>query len=890
VARTKPYVVSLDELAGRVEPPSAFDVGGKGARLVWLARRGFEIPKGWVLEAGAFRSVVERTLPRGHDPRALLHCVGRASALERMARARELLLVEPLEPALARELGDLWERIAGEATWGLAVRSSATCEDDELTAMAGLASTELGVRGASALHDAVKRVWASAVLPRALGHLASRGVRDVAMAVVVQAVVPADASGVMFTRPAPGVDPSLWAPDERLVNATLGLGAPIVNGAVSPDMLRIEAGTGKVRSQTVARKPRALVVGAGGPDYETVAPERASAPALSPPVVEALSAIADRLEKLEPVAHDVEFAVARDHVYLVQARPVVGTGYPEGGDAETVWSRANVGEALPGAATPLTWSVARGFSERGFRQAFASLGCSVPRDASLVANVHGRFYLNLTQFMRIAAQVPGLDPHTLMRLGGGDGAAVLDRQLAGVSHAGFVARLPVTLPRLLIEQARLAARVDRFERRAREQHEARRRRRLDALSSADLAGSLREVQHNLDVTGTLMLACASGSLGSHLLLKTLLGLLVPQDAERLSRALTAGVRELESAKPGIAIARIASLARGEPGLAEAIVSGRARTAGDVPAGPTRVAIERFLDEYGERAVREPEIATPRWYEDQAPVFAMIASTLRHSGGSPGADPEAALRRSSDRAELEMAELVRDLPAFEVPVVRALVRHTKALTHLRERMRAWVTRALGAIRRVALEVDRRLLAVDARLQPGSVFFCTMDELVEELDARRPDLEHLVHRVRLRQAEHARDVARPDPPVTFVGRPPPVVLPPAGGPVLRGLPASGGVVEGRVRVLSAGRELADGLQAGEVLVARTTDVGLTPLFLLAAAVVTELGGPLSHAAIVAREYGVPAVVNVPGATLALRNGERVRVDGNRGMVERLAAAEG
>ena len=105
----------------------------------------------------------------------------------------------------------------------------------------------------------------------------------------------------------------------------------------------------------------------------------------------------------------------------MQARPATGRGFPEGGDADTVWSNVNVGEALPGVATPFTWSVAGAFSEAGFRRAFAALGCRVPKHARLVGNVHGRFYLNLTQFMRIAAQVPFLDPRTLVELGGGWG-------------------------------------------------------------------------------------------------------------------------------------------------------------------------------------------------------------------------------------------------------------------------------------------------------------------------------------------------------------------------------------------------------------------------------------------------------------------------------------
>src|SRR5262245_10657858 len=194
----------------------------------------------------------------------------------------------------------------------------------------------------------------------------------------------------------------------------------------------------------------------------------------------------------------------------------------------------------------------------------------------------------------------------------------------------------------------------------------------------------------------------------------------------------------------------------------------------------------------------------------------------------------------------------------------------------------MTRVLGLLRAISIEVDRRLVRSDPTLGTGAVFFCTFDELMTLLTTGRIDVAEVMG---ARRAEFARDQARPDPPVSFVGRPPAVVLPPAAGVALRGLPASGGVVEGTARVLGAKGGEAGALRPGEVLVATTTDVGLSPLFLVAAGVVTELGGPLSHAALVAREYGIPAVVNVTGATTAIKTGDPVRVDGDSGVVQRL-----
>ncbi|HSN97530.1 MAG TPA: PEP-utilizing enzyme, partial [Candidatus Nanopelagicales bacterium] len=607
---------------------------------------------------------------------------------------------------------------------------------------------------------------------------------------------------------------------------------------------------------------------------------------------------------------DVEFAVEKGRfgagpkVWLLQVRPLRGGSAPEGGDADTVWSRANVGEALPGAATPLTWSVARAFSDRGFREAFAALGCRVPRGATLVANVQGRFYLNLTTFMQIAAQVPGLSPQAILGVSGGATPSVierLDRQTAGVSKRSFLMRLPLHAPRLLVQQAALERDVNSFEADAMRARRSLSELDLRVLPDDAIATTLKSAFLLLERTGTLMLRCASASLASYLALCEALRRLTPGRAsarssgadeapldplderpageiERLAQTLVGGAQEVESAAPGVELARGASLALREAAAREIILSANARTPDDLPEGPTRDALVAFLDRYGDRAVREAELSTPRWREDPAPVMSMLVAAMR----SPEGESERALSRARTQADREMALLEARLGRAQVALVRALTWRAQHTTRLRERMRSWVTRVLGMIRTVALDIDRRLRRLDPSLEDGSVFFCTYDELCASLGSGRADLGSVV---RLRRAEHARDAARPDPPPTFVGRPPPLTLPPAAGMRLQGLPASGGVVEGRARVLEPGAASFDALKPGEVLVSRTTDVGLSPLFLVAAAVVTELGGPLSHASIVAREYGVPAVVNVPGATLAIRTGDRLRVDGDRGIVEKL-----
>jgi pyruvate,water dikinase len=903
-----------------VPPASPAALGGKGSRLVWLVRHGFHVPDGRVIPAEVFDAVAREALPQGHDVRTLLRLAGTREGVERAGRAHARLREATLPSWLEEELVRVWAELEPHAPWGLAVRSSATCEDGSVTSLAGLATTCLGVRGPAAMGDAIREVWASLILPRALAHLAQVGIHGASMAVVIQIVVPAEASGVatvsepeIFAHAAPAVrtersergaagqdakhpPPPRPREIELLVNATLGLGAPVVAGHVSPDVLRIRARvvaaseTADVRAEqievlerTIAVKTKAFVVEAGEAKPRDVERARVEAPALSPADVDALAGLCARLVSLGRGPWELEFAITEGALWIVQARPVVEAGKPEGGDDDTVWSCANLAEALPGVATPLTWSVAANFSELGFRRAFATLGAVVPRGTHFVANVHGRFYLNLTAFMRVAASVPGLDPATLLEMGGGEGAAILAEQVHGVSRVGFYARLPLTAARFVREQVRLEGELASYERDATRARAAFEALDLGILTDDGVATTLRDLQRFLDRTGALMLTCASNALGSFVALKTLVARTEPTNATRLAEALTTGGAlkgwgELESARPTIALVRVAEIALGDaPAKAALLATPTPRTLDEIPKGPTRDALERWLAAYGDRAIREAELATPRWRED--PSFPLQTLAIYVSRGNKGLVFAPALQTIGARADDAMTALDQKLSFVERTGLRHLVARSQKFSRYRERMRAWVTWVLGAIRVAAIEADRRLARRDPSLQSGDVFFCNLDEVLATLRGEPRSIGRIVA---LRRAEHARDLARPDPATTFVGRPSRVRLESLGGPVMRGNAASPGVVQGPVRILADPSE-AHRLHPGDILVTRTTDVGWTPLFLAAAGVVTELGGPLSHAAIVARELGVPCVVNAAGATARLHDGDIVRLDGDRGVVE-------
>jgi pyruvate,water dikinase len=243
----------------------------------------------------------------------------------------------------------------------------------------------------------------------------------------------------------------------------------------------------------------------------------------------------------------------------------------------------------------------------------------------------------------------------------------------------------------------------------------------------------------------------------------------------------------------------------------------------------------------------------------------------------------------ERQHQARAAAERELSARIPWAARAALRHLLArmqrFARLRERMRARVTEVLGFLRTVALEAGQRLSRRFPEAGPDGVFMLSLEELDRWLTGA---MESPVALIVARRAQFQRDLGRPDPPPTFVGAPPTASLSQIPeGDRWEGVVACPGVVEGVVRVL---RDPSDGalLRPGEVLVTPVTDVGWTPLFLVAAAVVTELGGALSHAALVAREYGVPTVVSVQGITRALHTGDRVQVDANLGVIVRLERA--
>ena len=867
-----------------VVPRRASGYGGKARSLAALARAGFPVPAAYAMPGWVGDSFFSSVLKIEDRPRALLRTPHVSDA--RLQSIAEYVREATLPQDVVRSVSDALLAMTDEGATGFAVRSSAMHEDQEGASAAGMHSTLLNLMREDEVFEAIKACWASLFRPRVLSYLRALGEDvPVSVGVVIQAMVPSEVSGVLFT-----ANPLTGDAGEVVINAAYGLGSSVVDGRVTPDTYRVDKATGQLRDQIIGSKAQQTVLEpSGGVREVAVSAAQRECPALSEQQLLHLSDLATRVEDHFGDTRDVEWGITAQQVYVLQARPVVvpttrnrrGSRRDRPWDRrKIVWSNANVGEALPGVATPFTWSVLSQFSDLGFRRAFGAMGCTVPRDAELVGDFRGRIYINLTEFSSIMSQIPWIHPSTLVRLGGGQYASELNEVVAERSSTGFFLRLPQTVSRYGRENFRLQSRIDEFE--TYFSDERLRIHGIDPrlLEPSGLDRMLGDVEHLLDETGSILLTAYANLLTAVLALTGVLRTFAHGEGSGFYRELLSGLQDVASARPGLVLRQIARTAREEPEVAQQLLDAELSelTVAALPDGRTREALGRFLEDYGYRGIREAEIAAPRWAEDPTLMFAALRS---HLGSTTEVDDR---DRDLQRARQDAEDKLRKSVPFPLrPSVTKLLEVVQRFTRMREHLRGHVVEVLGMFRRIALEASRRIEAREPEAGPDAAFLLTLTEVRRVL---YDENERVAIRVQRRRLEYERNQALPEPPTTFVGFPPADAGVASTWKRLRGLAASRGVAEGRVRILRDSSQAAN-FEPGEVLVVAAADTGWAPLFLAASGVVTELGGPLSHAAIILREYGVPAVVNVMNVTRSLRDGDLVRIDGDAGTVEILDA---
>jgi rifampicin phosphotransferase len=864
------YVVGLDE----IEQSQVAEVGGKGANLGELSRiDGVRVPPGFCVTADAFREIVaaapsldgvlERLRGLRPDDREAIGAIS--------AEARGVIEEIPLPDDLVAAVGAALARLGEHAAY--AVRSSATAEDLPTASFAGQQDSYLNVVGVTAILEHVRRCWASLFTERAVTYRRRNGFdhRRVHMAVVVQAMVFPQAAGILFT-----ADPVTSNRRVATVDASWGLGEALVSGVVSGDVYTVR--DDEVVAKSVGAKQHAVeALPQGGTRTTTVAPERRRQAVLTDAQVLRLVRLGRRIEAHFGRPQDIEWCLVDDDFAVVQSRPIT-TLFPvpvTDDGANHVYVSVGHQQMMTDAMKPLGLALWQMTTPRPMAEAGGRLFVDV---AAILASPTSR-----ARMLDLARSDPLIGDALQTVVDRGDFLPPPPDEAPAVAPPGDEQAPIEADPALVVEfiersRASLAALE----------------RDIATMSGPELfdfirgdIGELRRVLFDPRSLQVIMAGMeATWWLNEHL--QEWLG------EKNVADTLTQSVPHNVTSEMGLALLDVADVIRPNPDVVEFLqqveLAGRADDGfldelAAVAGGPAaRDAIRTFLDEYGMRCPGEIDITRPRWSERPAMLVSTILGNVRNH--EPGAGKRL-FERGRQQAWEKEAELLERLLALpdgqqKADETKRMIDRVHTFAGYREYPKYGMVCRYFVYKQALLREAERLVRAGVLRALDDVFYLRFDEFDEVVRTNRAD----ERRIRERRAEF-RSFQELRPPRVFTSDGEVITgtyrrddLPPG---ALAGLAVSAGTVEGRARVI-VDMAQAD-LEAGDILVTAYTDPSWTPLFVGITALVTEVGGLMTHGAVIAREYGLPAVVGVENATRLIQDRQRIRVHGTEGYVELL-----
>ncbi|WP_393054690.1 rifamycin-inactivating phosphotransferase [Streptomyces sp. LN549] len=865
---TGQYVRDLEE----ADETQVAVVGGKGAHLGGLLRiDGIHVPAGFCVTTDAFRRImaeapqvvdrIEQLSRLDPDDREAIRTLS-----AQIRRTIEGIAVpDDLVAAITHALAEHGAQAA------YAVRSSATAEDLPTASFAGQQDTYLNVVGTTAILRHVSRCWASLFTERAVTYRRRNGIdhRSVHMAVVVQRMVFPQAAGILFT-----ADPVTGNRTVATVDAGFGLGEALVSGVVNPDVFKVRHG--EVVARTIAAKQRAVhALPAGGTQEVAIDAQRQEQPALTDAQVVRLVQLGRQIEAHFGRPQDIEWCLAEDEFQIVQSRPITTLfPIPEAGDQDNhVYVSVGHGQMMTDPMKPL--------------------GFSMWQLTAMVAmhEAGGRLFVDVTRRLASPASRAGL----LDAMGKGD-PLIRDALETVLDRDGFVPSLPDAGPGggppaggapapIETDPAIVTELIER----SRESIAAL-ERDIRTKTGPALFDFLLEAfdEHKRVLSDPLsMQVIMAGMEATWWLNDKLQEWLGEKNA---ADTLTLSAPDNITSEMGLALLDVADVIRPYPEVVaflrgveyaedEAFLDELAKLAGGTGA---RDAIEAYLDRYGMRCVGEIDITRPRWRERPSTLVPVILDNVRNfEPGAAGRRFEQG-RQKAQKKEQDVLSRLRALPDGDrkADEAKRMIDRVRTFIGYREYPKYGIISRYFLYKQALLAEADRLVRADVLPEREDIFCLTFQEL--------HDL------VRSNEADHQLIQQRKDAFRSYHALTPPRVLTSDGEAVtgayrrddvppgaLVGLPVSSGTVEGRARVVLDMAE-AD-LEAGDILVTAFTDPSWSPLFVGIAGLVTEVGGLMTHGAVIAREYGLPAVVGVEQATRLIRDGQRIRVHGTDGYVE-------
>jgi pyruvate,water dikinase len=898
------------ELVRRFEEIDQDDVmlaGGKGANLGALVRSAFSVPHGFVLLTTAYKLFIatnhlEQKIEQFAESIALDEPASTESAsisIRALIDAGKLP-GEVLEAALTAytQLGEP----------AVAVRSSATTEDQPGVSYAGQHESYLNIRTADELLRAIQRCWSSLWTTHALNYRTRHGINQVSasMAVIVQQLVSADAAGVLFT-----VNPITGASNEVMINATWGLGELLVEGRVAPDTIIAEKVSGQVKQIEIGDKSMMTVPSESGTAEQAVDLMLRQVAVLSTDQIKELIKIGREIEQLFKTPQDVEWAIAHGHIFILQSRPVTTISplrpilrpqeeYDVPGDDSwdrqnepppqpfDLWTRTNLGENFPSPISPLTstaWPAI--FIIRDLPNRDQSSPHTPPR--GIGRRFYGRIYVNEGAVVHMATQMGIPTSFVDATWGSSDrGMRQSDDKfhpLRLIRHLPSFITQTIKQPRQQAKQskkhkpklgtAQMFAQIDKWISDFQQQNLS----KLDDRTLWEQGVPVWGERAKILISRVFLVAIKAAAAFYFLERRVYTWTGSKEDVSKLVMSLSG----VYTAEIGPALWQMAQTLR-ELGL-DSLVLEKTPEAALMFLQNTPEAVsfteqfQDFLQRFGHRCPNDAELLNPRWAEAPAQVITLLTGYLR---ADERINPVKTEHLQCQIREETTARIAANLNFYRRTIFRWLLKTTQQNVRERDNYRSYVTKFLYPIRIIFAELGQRWVKRAWLNNTDDIFFLTISEIDEIITSGNPaifnnDLRSIVadRRAALDYWQHfvPPDAIGPD------GKPLSIQEP--NGTFLQGLAASGGKVCGTARLVRSVQE-ATLLTSGDILVTQATDPGWTAVFPLVSGIVLEIGGQLSHGAIIAREYAIPAVINVQGAMQRIRDGQMIMVDGTSGRV--------
>lgn len=824
---------------------AALDValsGGKGANLARMTQAGFPVPPGIILTPMAYKEFMQQC---GNWESELSNTpVDNEGALE---AACKLLRKRMAATLLPHTLRDAISNALGKFQTGTAfsVRSSATAEDMGGAAFAGQHETYLNCIGADDILRRIRDCWISLWSERAVKYRlqAGIGLSDTAMAVVIQKMAFNRVSGVGFC-----INPVTGNPAEQSIDANFGLGESVVGGECPVDHWILDKKIGEVIEAAIAKKTECIVADASGTHTTALVESQSEAPCLMADEIAALSALMNHVEAHYGYPQDIEWGIEGEKLWLLQSRPV--TRIPPR------WTRDESAERFPSVITPLAWDLV----EEGFHQ-------SLSHSFKLMGlpPFHGKWFALFGNYV----------------YGNQNAVEIYAEGTANSLNIRSVDELVAALPLLRkryawVQELPMAwsRDLDRY------------LLGLGELMGMPLAGcTIPEIWSYVlrvkQLGAEYFLPNIAISITQRTLYKLVFSIVEAAVGKQNAPATFDRLLAFCETKTGFINKELYRLARKieeHPPLAQKLRSMNSQDfldSGGFRDEPSiATAFQRFLQDHGHREV-EFDPYHPTWVESPWLVVENIKMML-DSGLEDPAEKERTLKIAMVETERQLLSGLPDGLRF---AVQELLRLSRAYTALDDIEHYQTTRLTLPFRKGLRALGEALQAKGVVDEPLDVFFAKADALSEAVSKNdEAEWQHLAGIIRKEKAAYNSN--RQKSPEWELGKKASAVSTQGKGR-LNGLPGSPGVAHGMVFKVLSQDDFAI-FPAGAVLVARTTNPAWTPLFYRAAAAITESGGPLSHGAVTAREVGLPAVMSVRGILEAVKNGDKVMVDGTAGQI--------